>query len=30
MQEQYQAVGETAGKIYRALEKNGAMEPALL
>ena len=26
MQEQYQAIGETAGKIYRGLEKNGAME----
>lgn len=26
MQEQYQAIGETAGKIYRVLEKNGAME----
>jgi len=30
MQEQYQAIGETAGKIYRGLEKNGTMETALL
>jgi hypothetical protein len=30
MQEQYHAIGETAGKIYRVLEKNGAMETALL
>ena len=24
MQEQYRVIGETAGKIYRALEQNGA------
>lgn len=30
MQEQYQAIGETAGKIYRALEKGGTMEIASL
>lgn len=30
MQEQCQAIGEIAGKIYRALEKNGAMEASLL
>jgi hypothetical protein len=30
MQEQYQAIGETAGKIYRALEKSSAMEAASL
>lgn len=30
MREQYQTIGETAGKIYWALEKNGAMETASL
>lgn len=30
MQEQNQTIGETAGKIYRALEKNGAMETGSL
>ena len=30
MQELCQVIGETAGKIYRGLEKNGAMETALL
>ena len=30
MQEQCQAIGETAGKIYRALEKGGATEPTSL
>lgn len=30
MQEQYQAIGETSGKIYKVLEKKGAMEPASL
>lgn len=30
MQEQNQVIGETAGKIYRALEKGGAMEASSL
>jgi len=30
MREQYQAIGETAGKIYQALEKGSAMETGLL
>ena len=30
MQEQYNSIGETAGKIYRALEKNGPTEDAAL
>ena len=30
MQEQNHVIGETAGKIYRILEKSSAMEPASL
>ena len=30
MQEQNHVIGETAGKIYRALEKSGAIETASL
>ncbi len=30
MQEQYQAIGETAGKIYRTLEQTGAQTAAVL
>ncbi len=30
MREQYNAIGETAGKIYQALEKNNRMEDAAL
>ncbi|GEM_PF-317069 len=30
MQEQNHVIGETAGKIYRTLEKSGAMETASL
>ena len=30
MQKKYNSIGEMAGKIYRALEKNGPMEDAAL
>lgn len=30
MSDAYQAIGETAGKIFKALEKNGSLNPSSL